>query len=57
MFQPALSGLFLPLKYQRPTLEPFLRLPRDKAIRARTVNPQRDGATEGASPLVSPGAA
>ena len=30
MFQFAFLGLFLPLKYQRPSSEPFLRLPREE---------------------------
>lgn len=39
MFQLALSSLFLPLTYQGPELEPFLRLPEEN-ISPRTVNPQ-----------------
>lgn len=30
MFQLALSSLFLPLTYQGPSSEPFLRLPEEK---------------------------
>lgn len=42
MFQFALSSLFLPLTYQGPALEPFLRLPEEN-ISPRTVNPQWKG--------------
>lgn len=42
MFQFALSSLFLPLTYQGPALEPFLRLPEEN-ISPRTVNPQGKG--------------
>lgn len=40
MFQFALSDQFLPLTYQGPALEPFLKLPEEN-ISPRTVNPQK----------------
>ena len=56
MFQLALSDQFLPLTYQGPALEPFLRLPKEKHQPTYREPPVGRG-SEGASPLVSPYAA
>ena len=53
MFQLALSSLFLPLTYQGPALEPFLKLPEEN-ISPRTVNPQWEGEVRGQAPSSAP---
>lgn len=53
MFQFALSDQFLPLTYQGPALEPFLKLPEEN-ISPRTVNPQKERDVRGQAPSSAP---